>query len=226
MMFFVRTQLQRGGQRTPEYTFTPEQFAAFNRLIEEAKGRQNDGCTDEAEDEGDDGREGEDSRQQSKLGGVQRACLDFCIELLDYRSAGEDCDSALVCASAILGVEPTGDNWRPPQTYTPILSSIIKVAKCMIVQKAIEMAPPADEASLFSAGRPFGFGSSSSSNGGAVGANKLQSVTETMGRLMMRDSNSHSPMQLLLDFRAHGMMINMNIMTKGQGESMHDPTDG
>lgn len=42
-MFFVRMQLQRGGQRTPEYKFTPEQFAAFNRLIEEAKGRQNDG---------------------------------------------------------------------------------------------------------------------------------------------------------------------------------------
>lgn len=78
---------------------------------------------------------------------------------------GEDCDSALVCASAVLGVDPMGDNWRLPQTYMPILSSIIKVARSMVVQKALEAVPTVDEASLFSAGRPFDFGGSGGGGG-------------------------------------------------------------
>ncbi|GME47471.1 uncharacterized protein LTHEOB_12917 [Neofusicoccum parvum] len=70
-----------------------------------------------------------------------KACLDFCIELLNQRITQREYDSALVCALAVQGVTPTG--WREPGLYTAILSAIIKVGRFMVVQKALEMAGPA-----------------------------------------------------------------------------------
>ncbi|GME31054.1 uncharacterized protein LTHEOB_12917 [Neofusicoccum parvum] len=72
---------------------------------------------------------------------IQKACLDFCIELLNQRITRREYDSALVYALAVQGVTPTG--WREPGLYTAILSAIIKVGRFMVVQKALEMAGPA-----------------------------------------------------------------------------------
>uniref|UniRef100_A0A093UT40 Transposon Tf2-6 polyprotein n=1 Tax=Talaromyces marneffei PM1 TaxID=1077442 RepID=A0A093UT40_TALMA len=76
---------------------------------------------------------------------IQRACLDFCIELLNQRVVHREYDCALVCAMAVLGVRDRG-GWRTPEDYPPILSKVIKLARFMVVRKAMELAENEDDA--------------------------------------------------------------------------------
>jgi hypothetical protein len=57
---------------------------------------------------------------------IEKACLEFCIELLNQRHRSHEYESILVCAMAVLGQGETG--WRDPESYPPILSRVIKVA--------------------------------------------------------------------------------------------------
>ncbi|EDN04237.1 predicted protein [Histoplasma mississippiense (nom. inval.)] len=68
---------------------------------------------------------------------MQMACLDFCIELLNQRVQVEDYECALVDALAVLGRGEYG--WRDAESYPPILSRIIKVARFMVVHKAVRL---------------------------------------------------------------------------------------
>lgn len=70
---------------------------------------------------------------------MEKACLEFCIELLNQRHRSHEYESALVCAMAVLGRGETG--WRGPESYPPILSRVIKIARFMVVQKALWMDP-------------------------------------------------------------------------------------
>ncbi|EDN06580.1 predicted protein [Histoplasma mississippiense (nom. inval.)] len=72
-----------------------------------------------------------------KLTKIQMACLDFCIELLNQRVQVEDYECALVDALAVLGRGEYG--WRDAESYPPILSRIIKVARFMVVHKAVRL---------------------------------------------------------------------------------------
>ncbi|KAE8550147.1 hypothetical protein EYB25_008678 [Talaromyces marneffei] len=76
---------------------------------------------------------------------LQRACLDFCIELLNQRVVHREYDCALVGAMAVLGVRDRG-GWRTPEDYPPILSKVIKLARFMVVRKAMELAENEDDA--------------------------------------------------------------------------------
>ncbi|KAF2135640.1 uncharacterized protein K452DRAFT_213755, partial [Aplosporella prunicola CBS 121167] len=76
-----------------------------------------------------------DEGDKAKLSAVQRACLAFCIELLDHQIVQREYESPLVCALAVLGVEEGG--WKGPDTYLPILSAIIKIARFMVVQQTV-----------------------------------------------------------------------------------------
>jgi hypothetical protein len=73
-----------------------------------------------------------------KLTRLQKACLDFCIALLNYRITRRVYDSPLVCALAVLGVKEEG--WKGPEQYPPILSAVIKVARFMVVQQGLELS--------------------------------------------------------------------------------------
>jgi hypothetical protein len=70
---------------------------------------------------------------------IEKACLEFCIKLLNQRHRSYEYESALVCAMAVLGQGETG--WRDPESYPPILSRVIKIARFMVVQKALWMDP-------------------------------------------------------------------------------------
>ncbi|QKX59655.1 uncharacterized protein TRUGW13939_06792 [Talaromyces rugulosus] len=72
------------------------------------------------------------------LSPIEQACLDFCIELLNQRITQQEYDSALVCAIAVLGVHK--NSFRTPKNYPPILSRVIKVARFIVVKKAIELS--------------------------------------------------------------------------------------
>jgi hypothetical protein len=62
---------------------------------------------------------------------IKKACLEFCIELLNQRHRSHEYESALVCAMAVLGQGETG--WRDPESYPLILSQVIKIVRFMVV---------------------------------------------------------------------------------------------
>jgi len=70
------------------------------------------------------------------LEGIQRACLAFCISLLCQNAHKHEYENALVCALAVLGVDPHG--WKGYDTYPPILSSVIKISRFMTIQHAFQ----------------------------------------------------------------------------------------
>jgi hypothetical protein len=65
-------------------------------------------------------------RQAWAMTAIEKACLEFYIELLNQRYRSHEYESTLVCAMAVLGQGETG--WRDPKSYPPILSRVIKVA--------------------------------------------------------------------------------------------------
>jgi hypothetical protein len=72
---------------------------------------------------------------------IKQACLEFCIELLNQRHHTHEYESALVCAMAVQGWGEA--RWRDPDSYPPILSRVIKIARFMVVQKALWLDPHA-----------------------------------------------------------------------------------
>ncbi|KAH1558287.1 hypothetical protein KXX17_006844 [Aspergillus fumigatus] len=86
------------------------------------------------------GPEMDDPQQEAwVMTNIEKACLEFCIELLNQRHRSHEYKSALVCAMAVLGQGEA--SWRGPESYPPILSRVIKVARFMVVQKALWMDP-------------------------------------------------------------------------------------
>ncbi|KAF9882584.1 hypothetical protein FE257_006232, partial [Aspergillus nanangensis] len=69
----------------------------------------------------------------------EQACLEFCVELLNQRPRTHEYESVLMCAMAVLGRSETG--WRDPESYPPIISRVIKIARFMVVQKALWLDP-------------------------------------------------------------------------------------
>jgi hypothetical protein len=76
--------------------------------------------------------------RQEKLTRLQKACVDFCISLLNHRITRKEYDSPLVCALAVLGVKEEG--WKGAEQYPPILSAVIKITRFMVVQQGLELA--------------------------------------------------------------------------------------
>jgi hypothetical protein len=62
---------------------------------------------------------------------------------LNHRTKVEDYESALICAMAVLGQGEAG--WRTAESYPPILSKVIKIARFMVVHKALKLDPMAEQ---------------------------------------------------------------------------------
>ena len=58
---------------------------------------------------------------------------------MDQNVYRKEYDCALVCAIAVLGVNPFRVRWRDLESYPPIISEVIKVAYFIIVRKAVEL---------------------------------------------------------------------------------------
>jgi hypothetical protein len=78
------------------------------------------------------------SVRQEKLSRLQKACLEFCIALLDYQITRREYNSLFVRALAVLSVNE--DGWKSPEQYPPILSAVIKTARFMVVQQGLELS--------------------------------------------------------------------------------------
>ena len=179
----------------------------------------NDYNDDEGYGDGTDGDEGatEEEQKPERLSKIQKACLGFCIELLNQSISRREYDSALVCALAVLGVQE--DGWKGPEQYPPILSAVIKVARFMVVQQALELSEPFEEDEFNGDSAYESDGSSDGSSTGSPRPRKrgcLQFVERMMDRFMVR--GSHGPMQWMLDLRTYGLKIHYNTTSRGHVE--------
>lgn len=68
---------------------------------------------------------------------LDRACLTFCVSLLDHRLAGDIFESVVVGFLAVAGIDVAKLAFRQPSNYTPILSGLIKVGQLLAVQRAV-----------------------------------------------------------------------------------------
>lgn len=64
---------------------------------------------------------------------LDRACLDFCISLLDQPLHGNMFDSILVEFFAVLGIDESNERFHEAPNYTPKLSGFIKIAQLLVL---------------------------------------------------------------------------------------------
>jgi len=219
LAFFVRTQQQRaaGHEAGPAYRFNQRQAAAFQRMMAAAElaaddseagaSRHEEAAVEEEEEEQEEEEEeeaGDETAREERsdkagasprgcvrLTGVPRACLDFCIELLNQTISRKEYDCALICAAAVLGVDAHGPGWRDAGTYPPILSAIIKVAQFMVMQKAMEL--DMDESDEAGASDEYSPGSSPCSFGSDSGYGSDTEGGVRRGRHRSDSPSSNSP---------------------------------
>jgi hypothetical protein len=234
LMFFARTQREHTWE-SPQYRFTRRQREAWEALVEEAErsvNREEEEPEEDADremgesdeeiiDEIDEAIETEEEEQDPteppqpqpvtpRLSRIQKACLAFCVALLNQSITRKEYDSPLVCALAVLGVKE--DGWKGPEQYPPILSAVIKVARFMVVQQALELSGPLDD----ELDDDSAYESDSSRPHQRRPKGCLQFVQEMMDRFMVR--GSHGPMQWMLDLRTYGLKIHYNTTSRGHVE--------
>jgi superfamily II DNA helicase RecQ/uncharacterized C2H2 Zn-finger protein len=232
LVFFARTQREHEWT-SPKYRFTRRQREAWEALVKQAsQGEDNevdvdeeaeetvDDEMDEAIDEAEDNEEQgtaekgrvDDGGEARELSDIQKACLQFCIELLNQAITRKEYDSPLVCALAVLGVRE--DGWKGPEQYPPILSAMIKVARFMVVQQALELSEPFREDEFDSDSAYESDDSGHPRRARRKGC--LQFVQEMMDKFMVR--GSHGPIQWMLDLRTYGLKVHYNTTSRGHVE--------
>jgi superfamily II DNA helicase RecQ len=185
LMFFGRTRTPHEWE-SPEYRFNSKQRLAWTSLWARAA-------------QAVDPKREESVESEGELTELQTAVLRFCIALLNQPARVHERECAMVCALAVLGVDANG--WMTPDTYPPLLSSVIKLARFMVVQVAVRDGGPDDSDSS----------SISSKSTGPELESKLgciRLVEQMMDKFMIR--GTHTPMQWMLDLRAYGMSVHYN----------------
>jgi hypothetical protein len=217
LMFFARTQKEHTW-KSPGYKFTRRQREAWEALIWEAEATAARGAEEEIDEIDEEAEAGEEQgsaegNQAVRLPSIQKACLRFCIALLDHRITRREYDSPLVCALAVLGIKE--DGWKSSEQYPPILSAVIKVARFLLVQQGLELSD-ADLADPQDSGEETDDFDDSAYNSGPSPRHPkgcLQLVKQMMNRFMVR--GSHRPMQWIPDLRTYGLKIHYNTTSRG-----------
>jgi hypothetical protein len=155
------------------------------------------------------------SARPEQLSRLQKACLEFCIALLDHQITRREYDSPLVCALAVLGVKE--DGWKGPEQYPPILSAVIKTARFMVVQQGLELSGAALTDPEDSGKETDNFDDSAYESGPSPSLRRrprgcLQFVQHMIDRFMVR--SSHGPMQCMLDLRTYRLKIHYNTTSR------------
>jgi hypothetical protein len=236
LMFFARMQREHGW-KSPQYWFTRRQREAWEALVRKARRTAEAEAEDAEEADEEIGEEGNNemdvdetdqateaapdlctaSVRQKKLNRLQKACLEFCIALLDHQITRREYDSPLVCALAVLGVKE--DSWKGPEQYPPTLSAVIKTARFIVVQQGLELsgadlADPQDSSEETDNFNNSAYENSPSPRRRPKGC--LQIIQQMMDRFMVR--GSHGPMQWMLDLRTYGLKIHYDTTSRGHVE--------
>ncbi|CAG8164700.1 unnamed protein product [Penicillium salamii] len=79
---------------------------------------------------------------------LEKACLGFCLELLNQTVRFHERECAMLCVLAVLGGSSTSHSstsWHTPDSFPPILSKIIKLARFMVLGRALWLDPYAEQ---------------------------------------------------------------------------------
>jgi hypothetical protein len=131
--------------------------------------------------------------------------------LLSQSITRKEYDSLLVCALAVLGVKE--DGWKGAEQYPPILLAVIKVARFMVVQQALEVLELFTN-DKFESDSAYKSDSSDLRQRWRKGC--LQLVKEMMDRFIVR--STYSLMQWMLDLRTYRLKIYYNSTARGHVE--------
>jgi hypothetical protein len=71
---------------------------------------------------------------------LDRACLHFCISLLDHTLKGDLFESAAIGFLAALGVDPEKRILRDASSFTSYLSAFVKISQMLVIQMSVLMA--------------------------------------------------------------------------------------
>ncbi|CAG8367290.1 unnamed protein product, partial [Penicillium salamii] len=147
LIFFARTQSVARSSPPPTTVPRPRQAT---RSIDDADASDtsdasdaSDANEDEVDQCGTPTHDTPENRAPFELTAIEASCLDFCMELLNQCVRVEDYECALICALAVQGCGPAG--WLNADSYPPILSRVIKVARFLLVHKAIRLDPQAGD---------------------------------------------------------------------------------
>jgi superfamily II DNA or RNA helicase len=152
LLFVIRTQTDWSWQeKTPRYMMTTRQQRTWQRLWQLAREPADDRTGDPSEEPRASRGSPDPMAPDVDLDRLERflmtpletACLEFCIELLNQKTKVHEYESPLVCAMAVLGRGEQG--WRDPTSYPPIISRVLKVARFLVVQKALWLDPQHQE---------------------------------------------------------------------------------
>jgi hypothetical protein len=87
---------------------------------------------------GDDSSESEEEMDEEEEELLEAHVLGLLALLLDYHLKDDEYKSALVSATAVMGVD--GDcGWKDLLAYTPIISAIVTVARMLVLYTAVKM---------------------------------------------------------------------------------------
>lgn len=74
--------------------------------------------------------------EQTQLA-LDRACLLFCVSLIDHTLKGDLFESVVVGLLAVEGIDVEKRTFKPPADFTPLLSGLIKIGQMLIMQRAV-----------------------------------------------------------------------------------------
>ncbi|KAN0066828.1 hypothetical protein V8E54_015117 [Elaphomyces granulatus] len=141
---------------------------------------------------------------QVEMTSAHQACVDFCLYLLKQKVLRTDYDCALTCATAALGVHQDG-RWRATDTYSPVLSELIKIARFLVVHRATEIVMARNRGGRH--GSP-----------GQIGC--PEKVGHLMDSFMVRGTDG--PMQRMVHLRSRCMQLNKQRTTEGRVQWIGD----
>lgn len=74
--------------------------------------------------------------EQTRLA-LDRACLLFCVSLIDHTLKGNLFESVVVGFLAVEGIDVKRRIFKPPANFTPLLSGLIKIGQMLVMQRAV-----------------------------------------------------------------------------------------
>jgi superfamily II DNA helicase RecQ len=131
------TEALHAGDRRPPYRLNAGQTRALYQIQQTLLAALRDGH--ESHDGSGDESSGDESSSldEEREEELERHVLAFLIALLDHQLGDHYYKSALVSATAVLGIDRNG-GWKPPSKYTTALSGIVTVAKMLVLYSAVQ----------------------------------------------------------------------------------------
>lgn len=241
LSFFVRTQLNPDENSYPSYFLTEDQMNTFQIFIELVQKRLDNPDLDEnlsnsdADSTSSHARpipESQDdsipddidtttifqprSNQIQRLDQLERACLDFCLSLLDQQAKIDEYELPFVNVLAVLGLDPKG--FKGVDAYPSILSSILKISRFFILRYVWDESDHSDLSA-----RPFSVPTRPDSEASTLafgrklpnleGLDLLAQLKRLVDRILIR--GSFTPINWLLDLRGYGMNLAFNTTSRG-----------